>query len=397
VTPRPLIVAAVLLGLALRVLNLGNVGQRTPDEQVYASQAQVLLHEGVAGNRRLAAEYVRDTARLYPPPSRPGYVALVAGVMATTGTTDERAGAWLSCAASAAALTIAALIAARFFHPWIAVMATVMLAVFPPDLVLARRAWQESVVNCAAWLLLYWALALGSGGARRWPAAALVGGGSAFLLVKETAVAVYALCLGWVALRLRWGSLRIGLAAVAGALLSTALLAWTLGGMSVLWDIRSGLRAANAANPYALEYATGPGYLLLSALWTTSPLTTGLATLGLVAVWRAPLRDRSAALAVAAFGLALLTLLMILPHFLNLRYASIAFAPLCILAATAVWWVLERTRTWLGEPDGLALRVLVCVGLVLAGVADYQRFRDQYVKAQTADLSVRMVLEAARR
>jgi hypothetical protein len=185
-------------------------------------------------------------------------------------------------------------------------------------------------------------------------------------------------------------------AAGAGALLSTALLAWTLGGMPVLWEIRAGLRAANAANPYALQYATGPGYLLLSALWITSPLTTGLAALGLVAVWRAPLRDRPAALAVAGFGLTLLTIPMVIPHFLNLRYASVAFAPLCILAATAIWWALELSRAFLGERDGLALRALVCVGLLLAGVADYQRFRDQYVTAQTADLSVRMVHEAAR-
>jgi hypothetical protein len=247
---RLLTAACILLGAVLRIVNLSNVDNRTPDEAVYTRQAAALLHEGFPAIKRMAGEYTRDPAqRLYPPPSRVGYLVLLASTMWITGMSDQKAGAWLSCVASIVGLVLISLIGARFFHPWVGVLSVFLLAVFPPDLVLARRTWQDAVVNCFGALLLYCALRIGSRAAPGWVYVVFVMAGSAFLLIKETSVPIYGLCGCWVVFRLRSNSAWLVAAAAVGAGLSFALLASVLGGWNVLWNILAGLGPANAANP----------------------------------------------------------------------------------------------------------------------------------------------------
>jgi hypothetical protein len=202
-----------------------------------------------------------------------------------TGKSDQNAGAWLSCLASVVGLVLISLTGARFFHPWIGVLSIFLLAVFPPDLVLARRTWQDAVVNCFGALLLYCALRIGSRAAPGWVYVVFVFAGSAFLLVKETSLPIYGLSGCWVVVRLRSRSAWLVAASAAGAALSFAFLASALGGWNVLWNILAGLGPANAANPYALAYATGPGYWLLTAFWLSSPFSVTLAVAGLAGVW----------------------------------------------------------------------------------------------------------------
>jgi hypothetical protein len=73
------------LGAVLRVANLSNVSSRTPDEVVYTIQAKILLQRGQAGLRSLIAEYQEDpVARLFPPPTRFGYLWPLAAAMQLT-------------------------------------------------------------------------------------------------------------------------------------------------------------------------------------------------------------------------------------------------------------------------------------------------------------------------
>ena len=86
---------------------------------------------------------------------------------------------------------------------------------------------------------------------------------------------------------------------------------------------------------------------------------------------------------------------MLVPHWLNLRYASATFAPLCLFAGLAAHWLLELARELVPRElfQGVAA---VGVGLIaIALVGDYQRFEKDFVRLpDNLDLSVKMVLDA---
>src|SRR4051812_9233051 len=91
----------VMLGVILRIANMSGVQSRSPDERIYTIQARALLGSGLAGARANVRAYLdHPQLRQYPPPTRVGYTFLVATVMRLTGIMDERAGAYLACAAS---------------------------------------------------------------------------------------------------------------------------------------------------------------------------------------------------------------------------------------------------------------------------------------------------------
>ena len=140
--------ALLCLGAALRVANLSNVSSRTPDELVYTLQAKFLLQGGQAALRSLIAEYQRDPViRLFPPPTRLGYLLPLAAAMRLTGGRDESVGAYLSCAASIGSLFILALIGVRFFPSWATFFALLFFAVSPMELAVSRRAWTDALVE----------------------------------------------------------------------------------------------------------------------------------------------------------------------------------------------------------------------------------------------------------
>jgi hypothetical protein len=98
--------ALLCLGAVLRVANLSNVSSRSPDELVYTLQAKILLEGRQPALRSLIAEYQRDPdIRLFPPPTRLGYLLPLAAAMRLTGRRDESVGAYLSCAASIGSLS----------------------------------------------------------------------------------------------------------------------------------------------------------------------------------------------------------------------------------------------------------------------------------------------------
>ncbi len=389
-------VSSILLGAVLRVSNLSNVGLRTPDERTYAAQAVVLLHEGLPGVRRLATEYVNDPNRFYPPPSRIGYTGLIAGMMSATKQSDALIGAWLSCLASIAGLCVVALIGLRFFDPWVGGVATFLLATFPPDLVIARRAWSDAWVSCLTYVLLYCSFSIARGDRSRSVALAFLAAGGTFVMMKETSAMVWGLCILWVLVCQRKASIRIVAASVVAGMLSLAFLSWVIGGVSVLWDIQSRLTTFHVANPYALEYQSGPPYWLLKSYWIMSPWTFSFALLGLVSVpWVSSWRDRRSAAGVSGFAAIVLALPFVLPSWLNLRYSSPAFGPLCILAAAAFRLGIGSFRERLPTSVVSVVVALSCVGLASMGIRDYRYFTRWFVSAETADLSVRMVFETA--
>src|SRR5665213_2920235 len=151
-----LMVVLVCFAAGLRLINLGNVNSRTPDERVYTYQAKTWLDSGPAGMRSQIDEYKNDAeTRLYPPPTRVGMIRLVAELMRWTGKYDESVGARISCAASIASLVVLALIGLRFLPAWAALAGMLFYAVFPADLAIARRTWTDAIVELAGLLLIY--------------------------------------------------------------------------------------------------------------------------------------------------------------------------------------------------------------------------------------------------
>lgn len=99
-----------------------------------------------------------------------------------------------------------------------------------------------------------------------------------------------------------------------------------------------GISEGNPANPYAIEFPWGLGYLLLDGFWIVSPTTAILSVLGLYAVTfgRAQLgSSKPVAQWLASFTLLNVANAMILPHWLNLRHASVAFGTTTFLLIPA--------------------------------------------------------------
>lgn len=403
--------AVVVLGVGLRVGNLGNVASRSPDERVYTRQAKVVLENGADGLRSLVQEYLRDPdSRFYPPPTRAGYIRLLAFVMRISGTTDERAGAYLSCAASIGSLAILLLLGVRFFPAPAGLAAALLFAVSPMELALSRRTWADALVEFLGFSLVYLAAEISRDRERRAWLIPYILVGSLGIVVKELAAIAYAL----VTLRVLYvlfvlrrdlkGGVRLVAAGVAGAATAVGWLAAAVGGLSTLWAIVSGIPAAGAASVYAIGYQTGPAWRVLQAFWIVSPAASLLCLAGLAVLLLARLRLLSIPEVqgletletgswIGVFFLSFLALPMLLPHWVNLRYVSVVYGPFYLLAGIGAWSLLELA----GRVSGLGRRAVTAAGvvaLVLVAAADVRFFRNVFVERGLPDLSIRLLLEA---
>lgn len=379
----------LLFSAALRVASVLNVVDRSPDERVYASRARILLASGLAGARRVAEEYGRDPEQWTTPlPTRVGYTVLVAAAMKITGEADARAGACLSCFASILSLLAAAAIGLRFFGRQIAILALIFLAVFPPDLVLAGRCWQDSVVGLAG-LLMFWLTLEIVAKPRGWIYyAGLATLGAALLLIKETLIFCYAPCLLAVLITRRERVALLLSSTVAATLVCGLALAAVTGGIAETFALVQHASQAVARQPYALQTSSGPGYLLLFGFERLCPLTTNLSPLGLLAAVRERRIVRLLALLASAFAVAF----MVVPHWLNLRFLSPIYVPLCLFAGAGLWHLFQIACRRL--PPRLIPVVAACgiAGIAIALLADFRRVE----RAGFRDLSVGMVFAATR-
>lgn len=407
------IAVLLCLGIGLRVANLGIVTGRSPDETNYTRQANTLLQEGSAGLRRLAAEYQSDpAARIAGPPTRAGYLWLLAATMRLTGRNDERAGATLSCAASVGSLFVLTLIGIRFFPLWATLFALLSLAVSPAELELARRAWTDALAGLLGLTLIYVAGEITRDSERRVWHWLFVFIGSLGIVGKEFGPVVFGLCAVWVlwVMLIQRKEFRSGLAVMAGGLVGTAAsvvwLAHSIGGFSVLAQTVTNWRAAHLANAYALEYQSGPGYFLLQAFYVISPVAALLCLIGLaVALLSHPklggLRVQTddgnwqVSRWIALFLLVYLSLGMMLPRWLNLRYVSVLFGPYYLIAGLGFWYCATVCWKRLGKSLRPVFAAAIILGFVISASSDYRRFQRMFVRNGLGDLSVKLVLDRA--
>jgi hypothetical protein len=399
-----LMAALLCLAAGLRLANLGNVSSRTPDERVYTKFANLWLESGAAGLETQVAAYQADAeARLYPTPTRVGMIRLIAGVMALSGRRDELPGASISCAASIASAFVLALLGLRFFPPWAAAAALLFFAVSPADLAIARRAWPDAMVELQGVLLAWIACEIACGSRRhvRTFIVLLAAVGSAGVTIKESTPLIYGLCglwVLWVLVRERrdwWSAALLGVTAAAGLAIALLWMAGPVGGISKLVYIMSHVPANNAVNAYALEYASGPPWLLLYAFWIASPLAALFGTAGFGAAF-AMGGERAVRWLAGLLGLHLMVG-MATPHFLNLRYQSAVFCVFYLLAGFGFWYVLSLGLKWVDTSQRALVTILAVLIAIGASVADYLRFQAFFVRDSTADLSIKMLMDEQHR
>jgi dolichyl-phosphate-mannose-protein mannosyltransferase/tetratricopeptide repeat protein len=415
--------ALLCLGIGLRLANLSIVTGRSPDETNYTRQANTLLQDGTAGLRAIAAEYQRDpAARLAGPPTRAGYLWMLAAAMRLTGRNDENVGALLSCAASIGSLFILTLIGIRFFPPWATLFALLFLAVCPAELELARRIWADALVGFLGLSLVYVAGEITRDSRRRiwhWLFVLL---GCLGILVKEFGPVVFGFCAVWVlwVMLIQRRDFKSGLSLMAGVMAGTGIsVAWianSIGGFSILVQTVINWRAAHVTNYYAIEYQSGPGYLLLRAFQIISPVAALFCVIGLAVMLLSHRRLGFLRLPAGAanwqvigwmalFLLGYLALAMLLPHWLNLRYVSVLFGPFYLLAGVGFWYaasvcwsrlgIFHQSRDRKGAVARIAFAAVIILGLVIAAFSDYRRFDRMFVRNGLGDLSVKLVLDRA--
>lgn len=397
--PRHIIVIVLLacMGAGMRLIALGNVKSRTPDENVYTYQAKAVVDYGGAGMKSLIQEYKGDAdAKLYPPPTRVGFIRAIAALMRWTGRQDEGVGARISFAASVVSLAVLAAIGLRFLPPWAAAAAMLLYTVLPADIAIARRTWSDALVELAGLLLIWFACEITREPDRRlWLIlSALVG--ALALTVKESIPVPYTLCGLWVlwilTRRKLWANMGIYLAATAlGMGLSLWWLAGQVGSLNDYVSIVMGIPKANATNPYALEYASGPPYLLLLAFWIIAPVTSLLGAAGLCVVL---LKKREQPLLLlTGFTIAYVAIAMSIPHWINLRYLGNTFGPVCLLGGFAAWYLISAGCRWMDNADRRPFAA-VAIAIILGGaVADYLRFQRYFVRDEMVDLSIKMLVD----
>lgn len=390
--PFLLCVFVMLIGTAFRIVDLGSVQFRSPDENIYASQAKKWSASGI---RSVADEWEsRAELAVFPSPVRIGFLLPLRIAQTVTGDETPNAGAKLSCVVSILCLALIGVIAWRHLSPMSAPIAMALFAVCPLELMTARRAWMESFTGCLGALIMLLMLeCLRRPRPRAWTlaAGALVGW---TITVKETSMSqagllLLLLCIAY-ARQKRWHDIAI----VAGSATVTAALgAWwvchAIGSYSRTAEFfhRSYTAVANA--PYGRMYETGTAASWIKAIWIADPLLVSLAGVGIawLIVNRNTLLVWCAATSLLCFSLPLIT-----EHRMNLRYAAPGWAPFCFLGAAAVIDLWQSLKRHVSNKEQRWMKSFAIAVFCLALIANYMSFQERFVSTDLQDLSLRMVL-----
>lgn len=401
-----IIISIIAAGVALRVVNLLNVEKRSPDELIYSCQAELVAEQGpIKGTASLIKEY-NTTKKLwiYPPPTRIGYSWVLGTLMKKTANTETYLGSYISFAFSVVSLLLVALIGFRFFNPAVTIFALLFMAVSPPELVMARRTWQDAMFGSLGLLMAYFSMEIMRNPKRLVFYALLVVLGSYIMLVKEPGIIVYGLCILlaiWTLLVKEKAPVKaavLAAAAAAGATLSVSLLIYACGGMQPILTVFRHVKEAMATNVYAIENQSGPWYYFPLAFWRVSPLSSLLFLAGAAGTMLPfdisdrpdafpDVRARYAVRGFISFGLAFFAIALLTPYCQNLRYVSVVYGPFYLTAGLGLWYIVLITRPYLKNLAIIAA-FLLAAALILAAIYDYQVFYDLFIASTNNDMPI---------
>lgn len=400
------VVVLFVVAIIFRWNALQSIKKRTPDERIYASYADAVVRSGPLAIRSLVNNYDANKGQwIYPPPTRVGYICLVAAVEKITDTSAERAGAWLSFAFSLLTFLVVAAIGWRYFNRWAALCGLAFLVVSPVELALAGRAWQDAMVGGLGALVLYLALEKAHRPNSLWWGLGFCLVGFFFLLIKESALIIFGLCVllllaaAWRQGTLTWGRfLKIILPTGLVVLLAYGTMSWLAGGPEKVLQTYRHMNDGLQTNDYVYLYQSGPWYAIPLGFWVLSPVSTFL---GLTAVLLVLLRGKMfeeepgidprqslAPVGLALFVVAALAAATLPEGFKCLRYVSVVDGPLCLLGGLLFVYTIQvaarqfaPTRWRLAVGTGIVALLVICYG-------DFLRFRRVFIKDALDDLAV---------
>jgi hypothetical protein len=391
------VIAGLLFaGVVLRIHALPVAG-RTPDERTYTAYATQIHEHGLGTIVTATRAYIDDPAvHVLPPPTRFGFNVPGAIAMLVTGHDGSDPIAWLSTLASVAMLGLVAYFAYQFLSPWIAIGGLAFLVASPVDLAMARRAWGDEMLAFTAFAML---LALVQHRVqprgRVWGPVALALGVFA-VWQKETGVLVLAVAgIGYLTapgltnrerlLMLRWAALA-GVVTLGGLVLAT-------GGLGNLVDVLQGNTRSVAGNEYAQQYQMGGPMYYVRGFAVLHAIPIALGCIGVVRTLiprRHPetmgLPHYREALTVLSWFVVVLLGVALFYSPKNLRYVSVVYAPLYLLAAAMLYEAVRglAMRRWGTLRD---LYIGVAVLLAMSAVHDYQVFDKYFVQRAIPDLA----------
>jgi hypothetical protein len=404
-----LLVVEILLGIAIRIHFFDPGIARSPDERTYTRQANIVLAQGTAGFHFLGQELAQNPPLVsrYPSPLRVGYITLLVAFMRITGDNSILAGAQLSIAFSIASLFLIALTGYRFLSPTVAVVATLFYAVFPFDLTIYRRTWQESLISLLTVSFLALATLIArTGSARRLAfliAFALLG--VLALTTKENSGIAFMLCAAGLTLYfLLQGNRRAAILTAASAAVAAAAYALILaslfgGAVNTFILLRESVHFSGI-NPYSVQFDSGPIWMFPAALLRTSPFLFLAALAGFAAVVYHAYRSRLLVHHGLSLGIALITASMIMIQLVtqrySFRYTAPVFGPICLLAGMGVDSVLPTLQRLLAPLGRATAWAILGFAISVAAFRDFTVARDRFLLPELQDLALRPVLGVLR-
>lgn len=406
-----------MLGIILRVYNLNNVAQRSPDEYTYTYLAQNIVQHGVSEGIKLVTQEHISNKELWiyfpPPPTRTGYLWLLASAMKMLNSVDIKIGSYISFVFSCISLLLVIALGLRFFNPWITLYALLFMGVSPMELAIARRTWQDAMVGCIGLSLIYFSCEISRNIKRPIWYFLLIVIGTYYVSVKESGIFIYGLCVMWLlwVLLIKERSTLKGLFLIIfsalGVGITIAILTQISGGIATIIDsVRCWIKAM-PTNQYAIEYQSGPWYYFLEGFWIVSPLS---ATLCLVGITGALLpqeilqkagiffnaANHRAIRGIVLFIITFMTAAILTPFFQNMRYVSILYAPFYLISGLGFWYVISVVKSILKVfYFRIAITSIILV-IIFIAVRDYKAFEKIFIRTGIKDVSIKMLRDYSR-
>ncbi|MFC1658627.1 ArnT family glycosyltransferase [Candidatus Omnitrophota bacterium] len=406
--------SVLVLGAALRIYNLNNVNSRSPDERIYTYQARTIAQHGQEGIKLLVNEYNKNKKFwIYPPPTRVGYLWLLATVMKMTNRPDEAAGAYISCFFSISSLILLIAMGLRFFGPWITLYALTFMSVSPMSLAIARRCWTDAMSGCLGLSLVYFCCEITRSTRRIIWYILLILTGSYCILVKESGVVIYVFCIAWIlyVLCIKEKSFLKGISlaifSIIGIGMSIVYLAHAIGGSTEVIKVLLHVKEGALSNIYAIQYQSGPWYRFLKGFWIISPVSASLCLVGIAGAFlfkrpdqkiiTSPISNNSRAIfGILCFMFVFVAIAVLTPWGQNLRYLSTMFPPFYLISGLGLWQIIIFAKAKLNNPSFSIVIAISVVALAFSAVGDYNFFKRIFVEGGMQDLSIGFLMEIPR-
>lgn|GEM_PF-1219297 len=391
---------AFFAGSILRFDSMRQLDGRSADEGVYTSFADRIAREGVPGARSLIQNYNANESKwCYPPPYRIGYLAPVVFVMQLAGNTNLETGVISSFIFSIVSLFLLLMFGLRFFNWPITALALFLASISPIDLALAQRFWQDGMMACMGMLLVFLSCGIIRNSKKTSWIVFFVCVGSYGLLIKESAVVVYGLCILWISTMLivKEKAFKkvavLVVSSVLGMMISAGILSWVAGGLSVVREAIGHTRGAMDVASYGIRCCSGPWFQILWGFWIMVPFSTIFCVVAIVSVFFKKKRELVQGRREVVFFLIFIMVtyigfISILPNLKNMRYMGVISGPFYLLSACGVWEIILFLRAKLRDSFFYVAMIIFALCLMVFALAEYQRFWDLVVKSRINDLAI---------